>query len=191
VGLTAANAGFLMAGGLLYFAGRRLLFRVQPAPQRRRELVGASLVCVLTVAGFALAHLGMNASWTGDARFSSAEWLQPALGLSAALLVAHVLLRLQRSSADEFVLPIAAFLCALGLINVDVWEKRDANAYVSTVALPATGRVGDPRRIVEPICNAVGVGIAWRLGGGAAAEGESRDASRHTQQERVRGAGHR
>ena len=135
--LSAANVGFLLAGGLLYLAGRRALFRTPAGPKRRRELAASGLVSLLTVSGFALAHLGMNASWTGDARFTNLEWLRYALVFSGAVLACHVLLRIQRSSVDELVVPVAALLCALGLINIYVWETRDANAYVSTVALPA------------------------------------------------------
>jgi penicillin-binding protein A len=134
--LAPANLGFLVVGACLYWMARRWMLRVQ-APGRNLELRACVLTAMLTVGGFALAHVGMNYSLTGQARLADYQWLVFALAFSATLLVAHLLLRLQRSRVDQILLPVAAFLVALGLINIYVWETRDSNAYVSTVALPA------------------------------------------------------
>ncbi len=134
--LAAANLAFLAASAGLYLVARRWMLRAQ-APGRGLELRACALAALLTTAGFALAQVGVNYSLTGHARFASHKWLVFALTFSAALLAAHLLLRLQRSRVDQLLLPVAAFLTALGLINVYVWEVRDSNAYVSTVALPA------------------------------------------------------
>lgn len=137
MGLTLANVGFVGAGVLLYVLARRRLFRRPSDRARRGELLASLVVGALVVVGFGLAHVGMNAAWTGRVHVSDFVWLAYGVVVLGALLEAHVLLRLQRSRADELVLPVAAFLASLGLVNVYVWEVRDANAYVSTVALPA------------------------------------------------------
>lgn len=135
--LTIANVGFVGAGALLYVLVRGRLLRRQVSPGRRVELLACLAVGVLAVAGFGLAHVGMNADWTGRVVVSDFRWLVYGIVLAGALFEAHVMLCLQRSRADELILPVAAFLVSLGLVNVYVWETRDANAYVSTVALPA------------------------------------------------------
>ena len=135
--LTAANVGFTAAGALLYWIARRHLLRREAARSRNLELAACGLVALLAVGGFGLAHVGMNASWTGRAAVTDLTWLRYALAFAAVLLGAHVLLRLQRSRADQLMLPAASFLVLLGLVNIHVWETRDANAYVSTSALPA------------------------------------------------------
>ena len=113
---------------------------------RRHLLRGGGLSvllpCLLTagliLAGFALAHVGMNLSWTGRAAMSNLDWLHYSALCTGAFFAAQALLHLLSGRrADSFLLPIAAFLASLGAINLYVWETRDANAYVSTVALPA------------------------------------------------------
>jgi peptidoglycan glycosyltransferase len=79
----------------------------------------------------------MNFGWTDRILIADLRWALFSAVFAAGLYVAHLLLRLQKSNADQLLLPLAAFLMGLGLINIYVWEVRDANAYVSTVALPA------------------------------------------------------
>jgi peptidoglycan glycosyltransferase len=113
----------------------------------RRHLLrerGASVIvpCLVTagliVTGFALAHIGMHLSWTGTAAITNLDWLHYSALCIAALCSSQALLHLVSGrSADRLLIPVAAFLASLGAINLYVWETRDANAYVSTVALPA------------------------------------------------------
>jgi peptidoglycan glycosyltransferase len=134
--LIVGNLCFLaLAGGVcwLVFARRFAHFRAH----RRRELFACSLIALLSIGGFGLAHVGMNASWTGHALFTDLWWLAFGGVFACALLSAHLLLRIQRTHADQVVLPAAALLMLLGLLNVYVAETRDANAYVTTVALPS------------------------------------------------------
>ena len=79
----------------------------------------------------------MNESWTGHAVVTDLRWLAYGLGCTGLVLLTHAVLRLVRSRADQLVLPVASFLLILGLVNLYAWETRDANAYVSAVALPA------------------------------------------------------
>lgn len=137
MGLTAANLALLGGAAGLYWYARRRLFVTESRPGRRRELIASTFVAALAIGAFALAHAGMNASWTGRGLVTDLHWLFYGLVFAGAVLGAHAVLRLQQSRVDELVLPVAAFLTALGLVNVYVWETRDANAYVTTVALPA------------------------------------------------------
>lgn len=141
--LAGGNLGFLLGAAALYVLARQKLLVSRAGERRRVELAACFLVSGLVVAGFALAHLGVNETWTGRVAFADVRWLEFALLTVGALFAAHLLLRLLRSRADELVLPVAAFLAALGLVNLYVWELRDADAYVSTVALPALRGLGD------------------------------------------------
>jgi len=135
VWLTAAKLAFICGCLYLYRVARRP-GPDAPDPARRRERTLCGLVGLLTLGGFLLAHVGMNDSWTGHAVVTNVHWLLFALLLVAGLALAHLLLCLMRSCADETLLPVAALLVALGLVNIYVWETRDADAYISTVALP-------------------------------------------------------
>ena len=133
--IVTGNLAFMGGGFCLYWIARR------SSPERIScgrglESLGCILTALLTIGGFALAHMGMNQSWTGLAPVADLQWLPFALVFVLALLLAHLLLRLQRSRVDQMLLPVVGFLVALGLINIYVWETRDANAYISTVALP-------------------------------------------------------
>ncbi len=134
--LTAANLVFLAGGVAVYLAARRWLLRAEGGGRRRKELAASLVVGLLAVLGFATAHLGMNVSWTGRAIITDFRWLAFALAFGGLLLLVHASLRALRSRSDQLMLPVAAFLVLLGLINIYVWEARDANAYISTVALP-------------------------------------------------------
>jgi penicillin-binding protein A len=134
--LTAANAALLGTAALFYLQARRRLLRAPAQRDRPYEFLAVLAIGALGLGAFALANAGMTESWTGKARLTGSDWVLPPLLLAAALLGAHALLVAQRSRVDEFVLPVAGLLCALGLVNVYVWETRDANSYVSTVALP-------------------------------------------------------
>jgi len=123
VWLAVGNAVFVGGGGVLYLLARRNLLRRSP-PGRRTELFACLLVTLLAFAGFALAQLGINESWTGNAVLADSRWAGYAGVFSGALLAAHGLLRLQRSRGDQLLLPVAAFLAVLGLINVYVRETR-------------------------------------------------------------------
>jgi cell division protein FtsW (lipid II flippase) len=94
------------------------------------------MVGFLTLGGFFLAHMGMNYSWTGKWLVADWSWLALAAAFVGALTAACLLLWLQQPSRDQWMLCAVAALVALGLINLYVWEARDANAYVSTVGLP-------------------------------------------------------
>ncbi len=135
--LAAANVGFTGTGAFLYWIARRRLLVQDRVTGRNQELLACALVSLLAVAGFGLAHVGMNYGWTGRVVVTDLQWLSYALISAGLLFAAHALLRLQRSRADQLVLPVAAFLAVLGLVNTYAWETRDANAYISTVALPA------------------------------------------------------
>jgi cell division protein FtsW (lipid II flippase) len=135
--LRAAGLVFLLAGGGLYVVARRHLLLRDVRERRGLELRLSLVVSILAFGGFALAHAGMSFSWTGAPALGSLDWLPFPAVFVGLLLLAHLLLRAQRSRADQAVLPVAAFLALLGLLNTYVWETRDANAYVTTVALPA------------------------------------------------------
>ncbi len=132
--LAALNLSLMAGVAALYGLAHRGMLR-----ERGRSsflgLVASALVCLLITGGFATAHLGINDSWTGRASISDLHWLTVSAAFSGSLGLAHVFLRAHRQ-VDQLLLPVAALLVGLGLINIYVWEVRDANAYISTVALP-------------------------------------------------------
>jgi peptidoglycan/LPS O-acetylase OafA/YrhL len=138
--LIAANLAFLALAAVLCWMAQQWLLRSPRDPGRALERRACALTSVLILAGFPLAQVGMNESWTGRAHLIGHAWALFGLGLVAALWSAHALLRLQGSRADQMLMPVAAFLSAIGLVGLYVWETRDDNAYVSTVAVPALER---------------------------------------------------
>jgi penicillin-binding protein A len=131
--LAAATWAFTAAAAGLYLLTRRRLLR-SPGGS---GLAATALVCALAVAGFALTQAGVHASWTGRPRLTDIDWAAYGIVFGAALAASQLLLRRARRRVDPLVLPVAAFLALLGLLNLYAWELRDANAYVSTEALPA------------------------------------------------------
>lgn len=110
-----------------------------PAPSGTRNYESVLLLVVsgLAVGGLALAHTGINYSWTGRAAITDWHWLELAALFVASLAVAHALLRFGKSRMSQIMLPVASVLALLGLITVYTWEVRDANSYISTEGLPA------------------------------------------------------
>jgi len=134
--LRAGDLGFLVALGAICILvardrGRRM------GGSRDLELACLIIIAPLALVGFALAHAGMNYSWTGHAFISDWRWLALPAAVVTAVFVAHITLRIAGSRLDQVVLPVFAVLSLLGLISVYVWEVRDANAYISGQALPS------------------------------------------------------
>ena len=134
--LRAGDLGFLVGLGAVcvLLARHRGLGMVG---SRDLEFACVVIIAPLALMGFALAHAGMNYSWTGHAFMSDWRWLALPVAIVTAVLVAHIALRVAGSRLDQVVLPVVAAPSLLGLINVYVWEVRDANAYISGQALPS------------------------------------------------------
>src|SRR5713226_8428055 len=101
--LAAANLGFLGGSFCLYLGVRRRGAQAR-AGGRNLELYACGLISLLTLSGLLLAQIGMNASWTGHATVTDLRLLPLASVFVAAILLAHLLLRLQRSRADQLFL---------------------------------------------------------------------------------------
>lgn len=132
-----ANLALLSAGLGIGWVARRHLFRAPADSRRRREAALIGVVSVMSLAGFGLAHLQLNHAWgVEEVRFTSWSWLMYATAFSLALVIAHLCFRRFNPTADQVILPIVAVAMLVGLLNVWVWETKDANAFVSSVALP-------------------------------------------------------
>lgn len=133
--IAAATALFVLDGLLFYFlaANRGLGRSLTPSA------VALSLffmLGILTFIGFGLAHVGMNQSWTGHVMVTDFYWVAFGGVFVAGLSICYLLLYLQNSLSHIRLLSIASFLVLLGLISIYVWEAKDANADISTEALP-------------------------------------------------------
>ena len=126
MGLAALNLGLMAGAAVLYWLAYRVMLR-EPGRSSFLGLVASALACLLITGGFAAAHLGINDSWTGRAEITDLHWLTVSAAFSGALGLTHLFLRSHRQ-VDQLLLPVAALLVGLGLINIYVWEVRDANA---------------------------------------------------------------
>ena len=133
--IAAATALFVLDGLLFYLlaSNQRLGRSVSPSAVTLSLFL---MLGILTFTGFGLAHVGMNQSWTGQVMVTDFYWVAFGGVFVAGLSICYLLLHLQSSLSHIRLLSIASFLVLLGLIGIYVWEAKDANAYISTEALP-------------------------------------------------------
>lgn len=112
------------------------LFRSPPSFKRRRERRLLVVVTGLAVLGFGLAHTQLGRNWGSPGAVANWTWLGYALVFSAVLWLVHAAFRRWRFDVDDVILAVVGAVMLLGLLNVWIWETRDANAFVSQVALP-------------------------------------------------------
>ena len=136
-GWTLLNLVFIVGIADVALVAAEHLFRSPPSPKRRREARLVAVVSGLAVLGFGLAHLQLSRNWgAGGIEVANWWWLAYALGFSAALWAVHGAFRYWRFDVDDVILAVVGVAMLLGLLNVWIWETRDANAFVSQVALP-------------------------------------------------------
>lgn len=106
-----------------------------------RWVGGGLTVCVVALAPsalFGLTSVGVNRSWTGTTAPLDGDWLRFGLVLSLLWANGLALLLFGRGRPAERMVPLlfVGLLMSFGAAQVYGWELRDANAYVSSVALP-------------------------------------------------------
>lgn len=123
----------LAVEGIMLSASMRLWQARRPA-----AVLIAVVVAVTPAACLGLTSRGLHERLTGTAGFLDSEWLRLGAALSVVWALALLVVVLPRRGTVERLLPmvLAGLLFTFGVAQVYAWEVADANAYVTSSALP-------------------------------------------------------